>query len=88
MPEAVLNLAGIDAQFARWRCSISSGILTVVQKGCDGYGDLHPRLGYPNCLITPHIAWANRESRQRLMDVAVENLRQFLSGTPIHNVAR
>ena len=28
MPETVLNLAGIDAQFARWRCSISRGILT------------------------------------------------------------
>ena len=47
----------------------------------------HPLLGLPNCIITPHIAWAPRESRQRLMDVAVENLRSFLMGTPVNNVA-
>lgn len=40
----------------------------------------NPLLGLPNCLITPHIAWAPRESRQRLMDVAVDNLRGFLNG--------
>ena len=42
----------------------------------------NPLLGLDNCLITPHIAWAPKESRQRLMDVAVENLRAFLNGTP------
>jgi len=47
----------------------------------------HPLLGLENCLITPHIAWAPKESRQRLMDVAVENLRSFLNGTPANNVA-
>ena len=35
----------------------------------------------PNTLITPHIAWAPRASRSRLMDVAVENLQAFLNGT-------
>lgn len=40
----------------------------------------NPLLGLPNCLITPHIAWAPKESRQRLMDVAVDNLRSFLNG--------
>ena len=48
----------------------------------------NPLLGLANCLITPHIAWASRESRQRLMDAAVENLRAFLNGKPINNVAR
>ena len=42
----------------------------------------NPLLGLDNCIITPHIAWAPKESRQRLMDVAVDNLRAFLSGTP------
>lgn len=42
----------------------------------------NPLLGLDNCIITPHIAWAPRESRQRLMDVSVDNLRAFLSGTP------
>ena len=42
----------------------------------------HPLLRAPNCLITPHLAWASRESRQRLLDASVENLRAFLAGTP------
>ncbi|MDR1598948.1 MAG: D-2-hydroxyacid dehydrogenase [Oscillospiraceae bacterium] len=40
----------------------------------------NPLLGLPNCLVTPHIAWAPKESRQRLMDTAVDNLRAFLAG--------
>lgn len=42
----------------------------------------NPLLGLPNCIITPHIAWAPKESRQRLMDIAVENLRAFVQGAP------
>lgn len=42
----------------------------------------NPLLKLENCLITPHIAWAPKESRQRLMDIAVENVRAFLAGTP------
>ncbi len=42
----------------------------------------NPLLGLDNCIITPHIAWAPKESRQRLMNVAVDNLRAYLSGTP------
>lgn len=41
-----------------------------------------PLLTAPNCIITPHIAWGSRESRQRLMDIAVDNLRAWLDGTP------
>jgi len=48
----------------------------------------NPLLGLDNCLITPHIAWAPRESRQRLMDVAVDNVRAFLEGNPQNNVAK
>lgn len=36
----------------------------------------------PNCIITPHIAWAPKESRQRLLDTVVENIRTFLNGNP------
>lgn len=41
----------------------------------------NPLLKAKNCIITPHISWAPRESRQRLMNIAVENLKQFLAGT-------
>lgn len=39
-----------------------------------------------NVIITPHIAWAPRESRQRLMDIAVNNLKCFLEGAPVNIV--
>ncbi len=42
----------------------------------------NPLLGADRVLITPHIAWAPKESRQRLMDLAVENLKCFLAGKP------
>lgn len=42
----------------------------------------NPLLSAKNCLITPHIAWAPKESRQRLMDIAVDNLRAYQAGTP------
>lgn len=47
----------------------------------------HPLLKAKNCLITPHIAWATRAARQRLMNIAVENVRAFLAGAPVNVVA-
>jgi len=47
-----------------------------------------PLLGLENMIITPHIAWAAKAARQRLMDAAVENVRQYLLGTPVNNVAK
>ncbi len=42
----------------------------------------NPLFSARNCLVTPHIAWATREARSRLMDVAVSNVAAFLSGKP------
>ena len=42
----------------------------------------NPLLSAPNCYLTPHIAWAPRETRQRLHHIAAENLRAFLEGHP------
>jgi glycerate dehydrogenase len=39
-----------------------------------------------NCIVTPHIAWAPKESRERLMNIAVDNLEAFLKGTPVNVV--
>ncbi|MBM7557308.1 D-2-hydroxyacid dehydrogenase [Halanaerobacter jeridensis] len=46
----------------------------------------NPLLNADNTIVTPHIAWAAQESRQRLMDIAVNNLVQFLDGDPINIV--
>jgi glycerate dehydrogenase len=42
----------------------------------------HPLLTAPNCYITPHIAWATRAARERLLAVTVANVKTFLAGTP------
>ena len=51
----------------------------VSQEPIDGE---NPLLSCKNCIITPHIAWAPLESRQRLLDTVVENIRAFLDGKP------
>ena len=47
----------------------------------------NPLLGARNCFITPHIAWATKEARVRLMDIAVNNLKSYQEGIIINNVA-
>ncbi len=42
----------------------------------------HPLVRARNCVITPHIAWATRAARGRLMKIAVQNVRAFLTGKP------
>lgn len=46
----------------------------------------NPLLTAPNCIITPHIAWAPREARQRIMDTTAKNIEAFLNGSPINVV--
>jgi glycerate dehydrogenase len=43
--------------------------------------------GLPNLIITPHTAWASRQSRQRLVDALVTNITQFQQGNPVNRVA-
>jgi glycerate dehydrogenase len=47
----------------------------------------NPLLDATNCLITPHIAWYARSSREKLMSIAADNLKSFQAGTPQNNVA-
>lgn len=46
----------------------------------------NPLLKAKNCIITPHISWAPKESRKRLMDIAVSNLKAFIEGSPANVV--
>jgi glycerate dehydrogenase len=46
----------------------------------------NPLLHAKNCIVTPHIAWATKEARMRLVDTAVANLKAFLEGHPVNVV--
>lgn len=48
----------------------------------------NPLLGCQNVIITPHIAWATKEARTRLMSIACDNVAAFLSGNPQNEVAK
>ena len=47
----------------------------------------NPLLTAKNCIMTPHIAWAARETRERLISLAADNLGSYLSGNPV-NIAK
>lgn len=48
----------------------------------------NPLIGAKNCFITPHIAWASTETRQRLMDIFRKNVEAFVKGSPINDVTK
>lgn len=52
-------------------------VLTVEPPAAD-----HPFLGLKNCKISPHIAWATIEARNRLIDIVFENIKMFMAGKP------
>jgi glycerate dehydrogenase len=48
--------------------------------------DGNPLLGAKNCLVTPHVAWASREARVRLIAACAANVKAFLAGSPVNVV--
>lgn len=46
----------------------------------------NPLLSAPNCIITPHISWATKEARERIMQMTADNVRAFMEGTPTNVV--
>lgn len=65
-----------------WR--ISGAALDVVSR--EPMREDNPLIGAPNCIITPHIAWAPKQTRARLMQLVADNLSAFLRGEPINVV--
>lgn len=69
--EEDVSSALLSEQIAGYACDVLSE--EPMQKD-------NPLLKAKNCIITPHIAWAARESRQRLLNIVIENIRAFLNG--------
>ena len=46
----------------------------------------NPLLHVPNCIITPHISWATKEARERIMQTTADNVKSFMDGKPAHVV--
>ena len=46
----------------------------------------NPLLHAKNCIITPHISWAAKECRQRMMDMSLDSLVKFIAGEPVNVV--
>ena len=66
---------------------------TIFAAGLDVLTQEPPRADNPlltakNCYITPHIAWASTAARERLMQIMLENVKAYLSGKPVNNVAK
>ena len=70
-----------DALAAKKLAAFCADVLTEEPPKAD-----NPLLGQPNAFITPHIAWASTEARQRLLQVAIGNVSAFVSGTPRNTV--
>jgi len=51
------------------------------------HGNVLLQAALPNLIVTPHIAWASRQSRQRLLDEIVKNIKAFLAATPRNTVS-
>lgn len=79
---ALINEA--DLADALNRGKVAGAGLDVVSE--EPISEDNPLLKAKNCIITPHIAWASLEARQRLLDIAVENLSKYLEGNPINVV--
>ena len=59
---------------------LAAAALDVLE--CEPMSENTPLRNLPNCIITPHIAWSPLETRQRLLGIALDNLKAFTEGKP------
>ncbi|MGB3209783.1 MAG: D-2-hydroxyacid dehydrogenase [Desulforhopalus sp.] len=80
----VNELALLDALHKKTIAGAAIDVLSV-----EPPKDSHPLLDakLPNLIITPHIAWASKQARQRIVDQTVENIRSFKAGKPVRTVS-
>jgi len=75
------DAAVADALNSNQIAAYGADVLTIEPPAVD-----NPLLSAKNSYITPHIAWATREARQRLINICTENVRAYLDGEPINQV--
>lgn len=61
----------------------AAGLDVISKEPMDSHS---PLLNAPNCIVTPHVAWAATEARERLLAITTDNIRNFQAGTPINVV--
>jgi glycerate dehydrogenase len=82
---AIVNEADLLQALSSGR--IAGAGLDVLQKEPPDHENLLLQYPHANLIITPHVAWASRESRQRLLDQIADNIRNFYHGRPFNQVS-
>ena len=78
----VLNEADVAGALRGGRlAALAADVLSAEPPGAD-----NPLLSAPNCILTPHISWATKEARARLISIAAGNIAAFLAGAPVNVV--
>ncbi len=65
---------------------IGGAAIDVLTEEPPANGNVLLDAGLPNLIVTPHIAWASRESRQRVIDIVAGNIEAFVDGSPVNVV--
>ncbi|MDX1593334.1 MAG: 2-hydroxyacid dehydrogenase [Gammaproteobacteria bacterium] len=81
----IVDEAALAAALRTGRLGGAGFDVLTVEPPHDGNPLLEPDI--PNLIVTPHVAWAARESRQRLIDQVAENIERFRAGDPRNRVA-
>lgn len=63
---------------------LSAAAVDVIS--CEPPAEPHPLINLPNCILTPHIAWMPKETRQKVIDICAANLKSFLDGGTLNRI--